>query len=344
MARGLLRGAAVRLERWFNRESPDRDGPPATALAQSARRSPAVVPASSTAPEPSAWIEHVHAHLEHWCVRVVPPDGPLDANRVRRLRTALRRLRAAAHWVSDDTESSARDAVDHALRRITRRLGAVRDADVALAGIARRHEVCSSDLERAALEQIEQGLRHQRDRALRRAVRRLDQASIEPALAGLRELIAPAIRGAPPSALARQWWSATIAVLLDALQPTDRATQDGAEELDLDVLHAIRVAARRLRYGLEFFADAAPAEAAHWRPVVTELQRALGDHRDAALLHEQLAARVERAARRGHVALQRGLEASVIATHAGRLDAFGAARVALAHARSVARRTDRPTD
>jgi CHAD domain-containing protein len=278
---------------------------------------------------PSAAVPHLVAHVDELVVRVRRPQGPLDERAVRRLRTALRRqralVRATASVGPSDTD------LDRALRRLGKRLGTVRDLDVALAGLATRRAAAGSDLERAALDELEQRLAKRRIAALRRATSRLDEADIAAAADMLRGHVAEILGRGQIDVLAQQWWNLAHAELLAALDHAD------GDEHELEALHRIRIAARVVRYGLESFDAVAPADARAWLDDVLTLQRAIGKHRDAALLHEGLRERAERASKRGHIALARGLEASVIAARIDRDAAFTAVHAAVARARAGVR-------
>src|SRR6187200_1447065 len=58
--------------------------------------------------------------------------GDVDVEAVHDMRTATRRLRTAITIYGEEADKDDREAVEDELRRVTRRLGAVRDLDVLL--------------------------------------------------------------------------------------------------------------------------------------------------------------------------------------------------------------------
>lgn len=319
----LRREAATRYELWRAREP--------TGDARASRRAVGA-PAEAARLTPDApavatpWTDMACRHIDRHVAKVVAPTGPLDAADVRRLRTAIRRLRAIVDCMAHGGRRGDRRELDRALRRLMKRLGDVRDADVALAAIGTRRRHCGSDLELAALDELAAWHLARRERAFARAVRRLDGDAITEAMAAVRLFVATSITECDPEVSARRWWLATRTALDGAIA---HAPNDG----DLETLHALRIAARRVRHGLDYFGTAAPIEALALHADAVAVQRALGAHRDAALFHARLEARIDRATRRGHVALQRGLESSAIAARADRLAAFDRAGAAVAQLR-----------
>lgn len=267
-------------------------------------------------------LPHVVGYVDELASRLLAANGPDDARSVKRVRTALRRLRA---FVRETAVDDAAADHDRGLRRAGKRLGAVRDLDVLLAGLAARRASSGSDLERAALDELEGRLRRDREPAIARANRRLDPPALRDVVLGVRGYVA---RIDVDDAMAQRWWATTRAELFAALAAAPR-TDD-----DLEALHRIRIAARRARYGVESFGPDAPSDASAWAEDTLALQRAIGSHRDAALLHDRLRAEVERATKRGRITLVRGLEASVIAARSDRARTFAAAQDAIAKARA----------
>lgn len=275
---------------------------------------------------PSDFAAHLAEYVDEVGSRVLASNGPLDARELKRLRTALRRLRALVRETAADDAVPNETDYDRIVRRAGKRLGDVRDLDVAIVGIAARRAVSDSDLERAALDELEARLARDRESALGRATKRL--GGLDEIVVGAHRHVAGLASDERCEELARKWWATTRAGLgaaLDHRGPTDE---------DLDGLHEIRIAARRARYGVELFGSIAPVEAIEWQGDALTLQRTIGRHRDAALLHARLRAEVERATTRRRITLARGLEASVIGARAERTRTFFAARDAIAKARA----------
>jgi CHAD domain-containing protein len=267
-----------------------------------------------------AFSAHAVANVEELTARLAAGNGPHDARNVKRIRTALRRLRALVRETAPDEDASDHD---RGLRRAGKRLGAIRDVDVVLGWIAARRAASGSDLERAALDELEARLARARESAVTRAARRLDPSVVRELVNDVQRFVVRLVVDEP---FATRWWRSAHAELVDALQsasPTDA---------DLEVLHRIRIAARRARYALDWLGPLATAEAREWKADALALQRAIGAHRDAALLHERLRDEIERATSRRRITLARGLEASAIAARSERTRTFAAAQRIIAAA------------
>ncbi len=301
--------AKAQLDLWIAPNHAPEPAPPRAVGDAASPSSASTLPTRTTA---AMWTEHACDHVDRWLRRLAAADGPSDARSVRHRRTALRRLRlilrvTAITSVEDaeETQEAWRNA-DRSLRRLTRRLGAVRDHDVALGLVAARRDASTSELECAALEELAGRIGRRRQRAWDYAARRLDDDALREAVESVRLCVAAAVTQGSPDALARRWWHAAHAQLAQALDATD-------DDL-IERLHAIRIAAREIRYGLELFDDTAPPAAAVLLLPCIAAQQAIGAHRDLAGFHTALTARGARASRRGRVALARGLESAVVAT------------------------------
>lgn len=310
----MWRQAASRFDAW---RVPDPE--PARARASGTPR----VTAIDVVPRPGpTWTDHACRHIDRWIGRLVGAEAVHEARDVRRLRTAVRRLRAIVAAVGDGEHPGQRD-LDRSLRRLVKRLGDVRDLDVAIAALAARRRECDAELEHAAIDELEATLVRRRARALARAKRRLRPDAIATVVAELRLFVAAAITEHDGPTLAAKWWEPAF----DRLRAT---LEMPADALDLEGLHAVRIAARSLRYGIGFFDGVLPAAAQSWTDRVGEVQRRLGDHRDVALFHADLVGRVERASTRGRVALARGLDRGRAAAALAEREAWAASREVLA--------------
>jgi CHAD domain-containing protein len=285
----------------------------------------------STPPAPT-WREHVLAHADKWIGRCVaaatgddadaaPPLGPRD---VKHLRTGIRRLRAVVDLALAPADADAAEGIDRRLARLARRLGVIRDLDVALGLLSQRREASSSDLERAALDELCGELARARTKAVARATKRLRGDAVAIAMSEARAALALHL-DADAAERARQWWSMHAPML---------SLPDADGERDLEILHAARATARRIRYALELLGGHAPHRATTQLGQVRALQDAIGAHRDHALLVQRLEARIARARDRHRIALLRGLEASAIAMSGPRTECSRRVREVLTAARA----------
>ena len=208
----------------------------------------------------------------------------VDPEYVHDMRVACRRLRTALEVLGEGYPEALREALRGELRWIGRALGGVRDLDVAIARVAGL-EAEATTFERPAYRIFAQGL------SVRRAARRLEmverldserfrtvasqaRATVDagpPTAISVPEGVAPAYLIAPR--IIEHWRKA----MRDAYERAEQTM----EETDL---HALRIAAKKARYAIEYFAELDGPGAVRRARRIATLQDFLGDHRDAALL------------------------------------------------------------
>lgn len=335
LARAVIRRVTQRLQRATSGELPVRHtGAPISSVPARAPISPRAVQLAKPADVP--WENHVLAQADRWITRCVDataidhavhhePSVGLAPREVKRLRTGVRRLRAIVDVVIAPLDARRAAELDRRLARLVRRLGPIRDLDVGLAMLAERREASQSDLERAALDELCAEMIRARTKAVARASKRLRDDATTTVTAQVRAVLVDAL-ALPPRDAAALWWSThrhRWPALPDAVVPED-----------LEALHALRTAARRICYALELFDEGAPVDARAWLDHVRALHRSIGEHRDRALHVERLDHRIARARDRERIALLRGLEASVIAATAPRAVCLQRVREAITAARA----------
>ncbi len=244
-----------------------------------------------------------------------------DPEGVHDMRVASRRLRAAlglfAPWLGKKQVQQA----GRSLRRLTRALGTVRELDVLR---IRLDELASraSPERKLAIETIDSRIARGRVRARARMIKAFGSIDLDQLDARLRDLAgAPpawALEGSEASGLdAGIPWNnpsghttpdEPIETLIAQLAPEVAETarvivetqvpgEHGSREAS-DVLHDIRIRAKKLRYQLEIIAPHRGAEAAHLVETLKGLQDHLGDFHDDAVLDELLAENITRQAAR----------------------------------------------
>lgn len=293
---GALRQLGDLVSMWI-----DRPAPTWPAAAPVVPR-PVVPRAASNA---TSWREHASTHAAKWIERV-RDDTEIDtAEHTRRVRVAIRRVRALARTIGEPGLVPA----DRSLRKRGRRLGELRDLDLALAQATAARALSGSTLQHAALEELEAWLARRRSDALAQARRSEGTEELGAELDAFAQAIAALADDEPRARV-------LAGSALHELATTLAATLD-ASEADLERLHAMRIAARRLRYVAELFE---PCLDEHHRELLArarDLQRAIGSHRDAAMWHVALGERIAKAEARGHLTFARGLaEAQPSATAA----------------------------
>jgi len=274
--------------------NPTEGAPPST---EPPRTEPAVAPVdgSTTGRAPAIhsgdpWSEAGRALLRFHLGRVLSHvPGVIageDVEEVHAMRVAARRMRAAWRVFGDGFEREPSRRYRQELRDLGSRLGAVRDLDV-LIGILVAFASRQGDRQRAGLEPLFVAWRA--ERAVRRAelLDILGSDGFGAFISDYQELVATpglATRAAAPHTpgLVRNRMPATIWRAYQDVWAFDGDLR-GA---DLATLHQLRIAAKWLRYTLEFAREPLEPDAtALIRPVVA-LQDHLGDQHDQHVASE----------------------------------------------------------
>lgn len=204
-----------------------------------------------------------------------------DIEDLHRMRVATRRMRAAWRLFGDAYRPKAERRYVRELRSVAASLGAVRDLDVLLENLAAYVAVHPAE-EAEALEPLAAAWHAEREAARRRMVAMLDSAAYRHFVEDYLRFVDTEGAGARP---------------VEATQPSrvrDTATSRiwGAYEqvraydatlawADVATIHQLRIAAKRLRYALEFFREVLGPEAGPLIDRVTRLQDHLGLLNDA---------------------------------------------------------------
>jgi triphosphatase len=199
-----------------------------------------------------------------------------DPEFIHQARVAVRRLRSAARLIGGD--AGWPEALDGELKRVGRRLGAVRDWDVlqtqTLPALAAQRPEIAGPLVAAAA-----------------AARRRDEGTLRKLLAGARfaRLALRLLQWTATPARNGSTLASSAARRLAKLR--QRLFDDAAffVALPLPQQHRVRIRAKRLRYALDLYATTLPAKAtARWVEQLAWLQEELGLLNDAAVAAELL--------------------------------------------------------
>ena len=274
---------------------------PAVAAAAAERPEAGPTTAAACAPVLQAWI----AALEQG---VDSPAEPADVHRVRvccrRLRTFVADLKLA--------EIGPARGLERPLRSCSRAFAEVRECDAELERL-RAHPIGGTH---AIAVRLEKRIGKRRTAAVAALQRQRERLGI-PELAGRLHACVDALASAadePPP-----WVDAIVSARVDALRASV-PTVVAADQLE--VLHRIRVRAKQLRYTLRWLGELGPAHARRWRALAKRLQRALGQHREAALFHAHLVQRHARAHAKGRTADVEALTDAIVASRRACATAF----------------------
>ncbi len=208
-----------------------------------------------------------------------------DIEALHDMRVAARRLRVAMKLFAAALPARAGRLRDE-LGKVGDALGAVRDLDVHLAEVERwGTRVAPADA--AALQPLLVELRRRRARAQRRMLRVLDGRRYERVIAAMARMLTHEPARRPPPA--RQAILAGAPDLIRKRYGTMRKRGDAiTQEAPGDEYHQLRIAAKRLRYAIEFCQALYDKPGRALASEIVELQDALGLHQDAQIIGGEL--------------------------------------------------------
>lgn len=213
----------------------------------------------------------------------------MSVEAIHEARVAVRRLRSVLGVLRRPTASGAAEALQPMLRDLAGCLGAARDWDVFLGGVAARlAERLGEDRDAARLLAAARRRRLAAHAALIAALAGPRQRALERELACLATL-RPWESGPGAAVLADGAAGFAAAVLDKRLRRVRRAGR-GFRHLPPDALHALRKDGKRLRYAAEAFAPLFPgARTRRFLKRLRAVQGTLGEMQDAAVARDLLA-------------------------------------------------------
>jgi CHAD domain-containing protein len=207
-----------------------------------------------------------------------------DTRAIHRTRTNSRRLRELLPVADAIAPGAGAKRLRRTAKKLTRALGPVRELDVAIASLA--DEACGRAVTGAEISAVARALETERAAARDRLRTRLDAFDLDHWRARTRELI-DAIAKAP----AGRAWEATLGKrvrrradrLLDAVESSGTLYAP-------DALHAVRIAAKKLRYSLEIAHDVAGLPIDRMVRSIKSVQDRLGVIHDLHVLDRRIRA------------------------------------------------------
>ena len=198
------------------------------------------------------------------------------------MRVATRRMRAAWRVFGDGFRPGRTKRLRDRLRIIAGRLGAVRDLDVLL-DAATRHQAGLSATEAAAFEPLVAAWRDEREAARIVLLRELDSPGYVRLVEDYRVFVVAegAAVMAPASPVSPHRVRDTAGSRIWLAYEQVRAYESVLRWADIETVHQLRIAAKWLRYTLEFFREALGPEVDLLIPRVVALQDHLGWLHDA---------------------------------------------------------------
>jgi len=208
-----------------------------------------------------------------------------DVSALHRARVASRRLRELVPILQ--LERDAARKINKRLRKVTTRLGTVRELDVLLLLIDELHV---SGRQATALARVGVMVAKSRDDARKRLFSRLPVSSMR-RLAQKLDRIVEDLRSAEEEssrAAARNWrWAVDAQVAGRASRLSAAMAEAGAVYLP-ERLHAVRIAVKKLRYAFELATDLAGDKAGAELRVLKRAQDGLGRMHDLQMLIDRV--------------------------------------------------------
>ena len=210
--------------------------------------------------------------------------GAMDGNAhgVHQARVASRRLREAVPVLTTGVKGAKPKKARGKIRRLTRALGTVRELDVTLQIID--DLTARETLPRTALEEVRGHVVAEREKRRDVMLKRLGQVNLEKLdrrLAAMGEVLAQSEGEA--------WRKALSSRLIKRAKALTSAMAEAGRMYSPDQLHKVRIAAKKLRYGMELALDAGVKATAAPLRVVKRVQETLGKLHDLQVLQSQVA-------------------------------------------------------
>jgi len=202
-----------------------------------------------------------------------------DPEGVHQARVACRRLRSTLRTFATVLEPVWTDRLRAELQWLADRLGEVRDADVLLARLeSRLGELPEADA--AACRRLLAGLATERTAARARLLEAMREGRYT---ALLDDLVAAAQAPAVTAEAARPAVEVMTPLVADQWSKLRKAVKKAGEEPPDEVLHRIRVRAKRCRYAAEAVEPVVGRKARGFARAVAALQEVLGEQHDAVV-------------------------------------------------------------
>jgi CHAD domain-containing protein len=233
--------------------------------------------------------------------RHLPQAVKGDDRGVHQARVATRRLREAVPVFAVDPHSGQAGKASRKIRRLTRALGFVRELDVAMHML---DELARSErVPRLGVEEVRAHVLADRETRRAEMLRRLSRVDADKLNRRLTNVADAA------SETTDEGWRAVLSTRIVKRTRRLAAAVEAAGQLyQPERLHEVRIAAKKLRYGLELAAEAGAASAAAHVRTIKRTQELLGRLNDFHVLQTHVGA-VQTAQDAG----QRGLQTALAA-------------------------------
>lgn len=202
-----------------------------------------------------------------------------DVEAVHRARVASRRLREVLAIAEAAVPGDHTRRVRREVRRVTDALGPVRELDVAMAELDRAAAAHGWRVDRTAT--VARALDRERARRRARMQHQLDRVDAR----WLRRRVSEVVEAVAAAPSDRDWRQALGARVTTRLRALQEALADCGTLYVPARLHAVRLAAKKLRYALEAAQDASGVDTTAPVATLRALQQEFGHWHDLQILH-----------------------------------------------------------
>jgi CHAD domain-containing protein len=204
-----------------------------------------------------------------------------DIECIHRMRVASRRMRSALDLFKACLPAKSFPTWESQVRKVTRALGAARDTDVQMEHLAAFIKHNAGPRERPGLNRLTLRLRQKRQGLQAKVLKSLDQLEQDHLLDDLHKRLAKFLKKQGQAYL---YTPAIYQLGYDSItaQMDDLLTYEPyvSHPEQIEELHALRIAAKRLRYTLEIFAPLYPGELKDPLQACRKIQDTLGELHD----------------------------------------------------------------
>jgi CHAD domain-containing protein len=205
-----------------------------------------------------------------------------DDRAVHQARVASRRLRESVPVLSAGLKGTKAKKARRKIRKLTGALGMVRELDVAIKVIDEL--AAPGDVPRAAIDELRAHVLAERQQRRDTMLERLDALDTEK----LGRRLA-SVTGAVAGSDSARWRDVLGERLLKRAKRLGAAVKDAGHLYAPERLHRVRIATKKLRYGLELAAGGGVRQAAPQVRLLKRVQETLGRIQDLQVLREHVA-------------------------------------------------------
>ena len=220
-----------------------------------------------------------------------------DPEGVHSMRVASRRLRSALRDFTPYLHKRRLSSVLKSLRDIADALGEVRDQDVAIMALEKLQSHTPNDVG-PALKQVVEARKEIRDQARRELTAMLEADQLSQLESSFVASVDEATVGGTvhrQSPLPISFLKMSRAIILDRLKELEKLSNGLFRPFDVENLHEMRIAAKRLRYAIELFQQCWGRPMAAYAKRTAQMQTSLGDVHDCDVWIESFGNEINKA-------------------------------------------------